>query len=71
MYTSLRLTVCLYMSTYHKFIIKNDAVRRVSAFIFTEPGLSSFLACFRANSVVVFLLISSYFVFTPLVRVRA
>ena len=49
------------MSTYPIFFINHDALRRVSAFLFSYSGLSSFLACFRANSAVV-LLISSDFV---------
>ena len=59
---SLRLTVRLYMSTYPIFFITHDALRRVSAFLFSYSGLSSFVACFHANSAVVFLLNSSYFV---------
>ena len=49
------------MSTYPIFFITHDALRRVSAFLFSNSGLSSFLACFRAKSSVVFLLNSSYF----------
>ena len=49
------------MSNYPIFFINHDAPRRVSAFLFSYSGLSSFLACFRANSAVV-LIISSYFV---------
>ena len=50
------------MSTYPIFFINHDALRRVFTFLFSYSGLPSFLACFRANSAVFFLIISSYFV---------
>ena len=55
MYICLRLTVCLYMSTYPIFFSNHVALRRVSAVPFSYSGLSSFLACFRANSAVFFI----------------
>ena len=71
MYICIRLYVCKHMSTYPTFFILYDALRLVSAFIFTSSGLSSFLACFRAHSPVIFLLASSYPFLNPLVRVGA
>ena len=53
MYISLCLTVCLYMATYPIFFITHDALRRVSAFLFSYSSLSGFLACFPAHSAVV------------------
>ena len=70
MYTCLRLTVCLYMSTYPILFIDHDVLKRVSAFF--SPTLAH-PASWHVSVPIVLLFFINFLLlrFSALVRVRA